>query len=332
MQTKTRSDSVRLILLLSFVILFVLFMYTFLHEAGHAIVGFALGQSVTEFNINFLDLSAHVNMAGGQLSQSQLAVQAMAGVTLPLLVWVIFISLVPRTASFTLESIKLVSSLAVLNTLLAWILIPIFDLFGNAPSSDDVTQVLRFSQIPSLLLSCIALMMYIAGWIYFLSRINGLRNEFLMFQTFDHERLVTGDKSVSWMIAVAAVCLVLVFTLNHPDVKNPQTKLAPPVGFEVIAEVKLSRQTYSNETLAEFTLEEPADIGVFIVVRDIDTSYFDLSLSGPDGYRSTILHGENYRADRDGGLWEERLLPGTYQVVLTSNQSPGTAAIFLKTR
>lgn len=332
MQTKTHSSHVHLILLVLFVILFVWFIYTFLHEAGHALVGLAFGQSLMEFNVRFWDFSAHVGMAGG-LTQSQLAVQAIAGVSLPLLVWRTFIGLVPRKASLILETLKLASSMAVLNTLLAWIFLPVLSLFRKVPSSDDVINVLRYSQMPPLLLTMIALVVYILGWTFFLSKIDGLSNEFLLFHRTEGETLTAGTRTVVlWMTGIMASCLVLVFVINSPAASNPPNKLFPPSGFEVVAEVKLSRQAYSLETLAEFTLEAPAEVGVFIVVRDINTSYFDLSLIGPDGYRAVVMHGEGYRADRDGGLWEENLLPGTYQVVLTSDQSPGTASVFLKTR
>jgi hypothetical protein len=333
MQPTTHSTRVHLILLVVFVTLFVFFIYTFLHEAGHAIVGLAFGQSLTEFNVSFWDFSAHVGMAGGELSQAQLAIQAIAGVTLPLLVWIIFIGLVPRKASFLLETLKLVSSLALLNTLLAWIVIPVLYIFGKAPSSDDVTNLLRYSQIPPLLLTFIVVSLYSCGWIYFLSKIDGLRKEFLLFRRPEPESLAAGMVPIiSMMTGTLAFCLVLVMILNNPSINKPRSKLFPPPGFEVVAEVNLASRAYSTETLAEFALEEPTHTGVFVVVRDINTNYFDLSVRGPNGYSAVVLHGEGYRADRDGGLWEADLLPGTYQLVLTSDQSPGTASLFLKTR
>jgi hypothetical protein len=77
-------------------------------------------------------------------------------------------------------------------------------------------------------------------------------------------------------------------------------------------------------------LDEPALVGVFLAIRSIDTTYFDLSLTGPDGYSSVISHGVGYNAEQDGGLWEEELQPGIYQILLTSHQSPGTASVYLK--
>jgi hypothetical protein len=319
-------------ILMLFVILFVFFTYTFLHEAGHAIIGFAFGQSLTEFNINFWDLSAHVGMAGGELTQPQLAIQAIAGVSLPLLVWAIFIGLIPRKASFMLEALKLVSSMTVVNTLLAWMVLPILYIFGRAPASDDVTHFLRYSQMSPLLLMFIVLILYLRGWAYFLSKINGLWNEFLLFRITDRQMLTAGARTIiPVMTGILTFGAISVFLLNRSAVKNPLDTFSPPQGFAAVAEIDLSRQVYSAEPLVEFTVDEPAYVGVFIAVRNINTSYFDLRVVGPDGYSSVVLHGEGYRADRDGGLWEESLSPGTYQLVLTSHQSPGTASVFLKT-
>jgi hypothetical protein len=332
MQTSTYSAKLHLVFILLFVVLFVVFQYTFLHEAGHALMGVAFGQSLTEFNLNFWNFSAHVGMVGGDLTRPQLAVQAMAGASLPLLVWLGFISFVPRKAGFILEALKLISSMAVLNTLLAWIVIPVLYVYGKAPSSDDVTHFLQYSQMLPLLLMFIAGAIYICGWAYFLSKIDGLKNEFLLFHTTDREMRATGIRTIiPVMMGILAFGVIFAFLLNDSAANHPLNNFAPPSGFAVVAELDLSRQAYSAEALAEFDLEEPTNVGVFVAVRNINTRYLDLRVVGPNGYSSVVLHGEGYRADRDGGLWEETLPPGTYQVVLTSEPSSGTATVFLKT-
>lgn len=317
--------------LLFFLLLFVLFIYTFLHESGHALAGLLFGQSLTEFSINFLKWDAHVSMSGGGATPSQFAVQAMAGAALPLVIWVIFIRLVPRRAAFLLEALKLVSSMLVLNTLLVWIVIPIFYAYGNAPASDDVTHFLSYSRMPPALLTLVAGMAYVCGWAYFLSRIGGLKEEFLLFRSIDEGRLSTSLRTtLPWMAGILIISVISAWLLNRSAAGNSQAGLFPPPGFRVVAELDLSRRAYSEENLAEFTLDEPASAGVFIVVRNINTQYFDLRVLGPDGYQSVVLHGEGYRTERDGGLWVESLSPGTYRVVLTSEPSPGTASVFLR--
>lgn len=332
MKPEKTSSPLILITLILFVALFVFFTYTFLHESGHALTGWLFGQTLTEFNVSFWDLSAHVGMVGGELTQSQLAVQAIAGTGLPLLTWGIFISLVPRKTSFTLEALKLVSSMAVVNTLLAWIILPVLFSLGKAPS-DDVTNFLRYSHMPPLLLAGIAITSYIGGWILFLFKIDGLRNELLLFSTTDRNTLTADTRrTIPIMTSIMASFVILVFTFNTFADKNSLNKFMPPQDFAPVAQIDLATRAYSTETLAQFSLDKSMYVGIFVAIRSINSTYFDLSITGPDGYSSVILHGEGYNAFQDGGLWEENLPAGTYQLVLTSHQSPGTVFVYMKTR
>jgi hypothetical protein len=327
---KNSTPVLSIVLLILFVTVFVLFLYVFLHEAGHTLAGWLFGQSLTEFNTSFWDLSAHVGLAGGNLTQMQLAIRSAAGVLLPLLAWAIFIGLVPRKGSFILETLKLMLSMVVVNTLLAWILLPVSFWFGTAPS-DDVTNFLNYSHMPPLLLAFTALVLYANCWMFFLSRIDGLRNELLMFSNPEINPLDGGTrKNIAIMAGILAACVFLTVALNIQAAGNPLGRFSPPPGYAKVAEIDLSTRPYSSETIARFAVEQTLSSGVFIVVRDIDTTYFDISVAGPDGACSTVLHGEGYRASQDGGLWEKMLQPGVYKVVLTSDQSPGNASIYLK--
>lgn len=332
MKQVRNSSTAILVTLILFVTLFVFFLYAFLHESGHAITGLLFGQSLTEFNVNFWNFSAHVGMVGGKLTQSQLAIQSAAGAILPLLLWTIFLRVVPRKSNFTLEVLKLILSMAIVNTLLAWIVLPILFILGKAPS-DDVTNFLRHSQMPPWLLVFAATILYIGGWALFLSKIDGLRNEFLLFNRVDYKKLVTGARTtIHVMASLMLFCVVLVFALNISASKKQLNKFIPPQDFESVTQIDLSTRAYSAETLKEFSLESSTYVGVFISIHNINTQYFDLRITGPNGFHSVVLHGEGYNAFQDGGLWEQNLTPGTYQVVLTSYQSPGTASIYLKTR
>jgi hypothetical protein len=318
-----------IVLLILFVTVFVFFLYTFLHEAGHALAGWLFGQSLTEFDVSFWDLSAHVGLSGGDLTQMQLAIQSAAGMLLPLLVWAIFIRLVPRKGSFILETLKLLASMVVVNTLLVWILFPILFLFGKAPS-DDVMNFLDYSRMPPLLLSFTALVLYANCWMFFLSRIDGFRNELRMFSTTEITEL---DSATRWtigiMTGIMASCAVLAFALNGLAGGNPLGRFSAPPGYTKAAEIDLSARPYYSETIARFTLDEMSTAGVYIVVKHINTPYFDLSVADPDGRSSTVLHGEGYSASQDGGLWKKTLPPGTYRLVLLSEKSAGTASVYL---
>ncbi len=88
-------------------------------------------------------------------------------------------------------------------------------------------------------------------------------------------------------------------------------------------------QSFNEEALAEFTLEETAVVKIFYTIPNIDTSYFDLSLKGSDGGNIVILHSEDFRTDKDGGgTWEQRLPPDVYRLMLTTSQTPGTLSVY----
>jgi hypothetical protein len=63
------------------------------------------------------------------------------------------------------------------------------------------------------------------------------------------------------------------------------------------AERDLDQGAYEGEAVASFSLAERAYMGVYIAIEGINTTYFDLSLAGPEGFSATILHGEGYRAE-----------------------------------
>ena len=123
----------------------VVFIYTFLHESGHALVGVLSGAEITTFSLGLWDLNPHVSLTGA-LTPTQRIVNNVAGVGLPLLVWLVWMLATPRRANLALQAVKLLSALVVLNTLLAWIVIPVLFWAGRAPS-DDVTQFLTNSGV-----------------------------------------------------------------------------------------------------------------------------------------------------------------------------------------
>lgn len=81
------------------------YLYTFLHEGGHALVILLSGNAITAFNLNFFDLSAHVEMTG-QFPPAGAALNYLAGVALPLLLWAVFMAVAPRRMNVVMEMIK----------------------------------------------------------------------------------------------------------------------------------------------------------------------------------------------------------------------------------
>jgi hypothetical protein len=111
-----------------------------------------------------------------------------------------------------------------------------------------------------------------------------------------------------------------------------QAPPTPPPDFQLVAEVDLSAHEYDQEILGEFTLANTDDAAILYTIPNIDTTYFELSLSGPDGNNHLILRSERYQTDENGGgMWEKTLPPGDYRLLLTAPQTPGTLSVYCKT-
>lgn len=115
-------------------------LYTFIHEAGHCIVAIACGARITEFSI----VTAHMNAIGGNYSDFSTMWLNANGALLPYFAVIVYMLFYRKQA--TNSFYRLFSYLIVLGTtcsLLAWVMIPIIYLNGNAPAGDDCTKFLE---------------------------------------------------------------------------------------------------------------------------------------------------------------------------------------------
>ena len=128
-----------------FVAFFVLYFYTFLHEAGHGLAAVLFGGQVLAINVDFITMGAHVRTAGA-FTPLQNSLKSLAGPGLPVLTWAAFMLAVPRRAGLALELVKTLSTLMVLNSTLPWVVIPLLYTKGLAPAA---TMPRAFSGSPA---------------------------------------------------------------------------------------------------------------------------------------------------------------------------------------
>lgn len=314
--------------LLLFIILAILFLYTFLHEAGHALVGLAFGQTLTTFDVRFWNFNPHVSLSGS-LTTAQRLLQIGAGTWLPLLIWFLLMAALPRQSSFSVNLFKAASALMVLNTLLAWIIIPILDLAGRAPARDDVTNFLRVSEMPPLLLSALALIVYAAGWVLLVAKVDDLKGIWRIFRQPEQVGQRAGMRAfVLALSGTLIVAVTLTFAVESLTANTAASSPEPPDGYRQVTQVDLPAGPYEDEPVTVFVLETAASLGIFFVVQEIDATYIHFFLQGPDGFSAPLLRGEGYRTTTGSSRWREIVPPGTYQLLLTADQSPGTVTIY----
>lgn len=200
--------SLRSPLALLYTVFFVVFLYTFLHEGGHALVALLCGAQLRGLSIGLLTLGARADVAGN-LSRAQWAAVSVAGVTTPLLLWAAMMLSVPRRGSPLLELFKTVSAIGVLTTLLSWVLLPLLYRAGYALPGDDVTLFLRFSGADPLWTAGLFAAAYIAGWGLFLRRIAGVRSQAALLLS-GQEFFSEGTPGVLWAMVAGGVLMAVV--------------------------------------------------------------------------------------------------------------------------
>jgi hypothetical protein len=93
--------------------------------------------------------------------------------------------------------------------------------------------------------------------------------------------------------------------------------------------VDLAAQTFAGEPVLAFTLADADVVGIYYALENVETTTFELSLVAADGQSRVIQRSQGLRTDRQGGgLWEQELPAGSYQLLLSADQGQGTVAVY----
>ena len=117
----------------------VVFLYIFLHEFGHTIVMLSAGAEITDFSI----FTAHVSGDGGNYTNLSRMWLCANGALFPLIISYAYTLLYQKGNTNTFYRIfSYMVTLIPTASMLAWVIIPVVFLQGNAPINDDVTMFL----------------------------------------------------------------------------------------------------------------------------------------------------------------------------------------------
>lgn len=323
----TRTTQMTKILVWLAVTLFTVFLYTFLHESGHALVGILSGGQITAFSVNFWQLSAHVGM-DASLTPGQMLINNLAGVGLPLMVLFAFLLGASRRTNLVIVYLKIIGSLIFLSTLFAWILLPVLTLFGISPS-DDVTNFIRNSGIYPLWVTAAALLILVCGGLLAVNRLGGANEAIQILRSTDLDYSSSGTRiSLLGMAGIFIICVLAAFGLNGFQFSN--SFYQPPAGYRLLQTINLSESAHDQSIICDFTLTQPTQIGIHLLIEKVDSDYLEVRLTGEAEYDNLIVHAEGYTAEKDTPRMETTLQPGHYTCLLTSRLSPGTLSLYIK--
>ena len=116
------------------------FVYAFLHEAGHALVGLANGGTIENFV--FWNFNAHVRITGASYSQIGEPLMNVAGLLFPMLIFVIVIGFYNskiKFAGYHLCYFTAILSL-VFGAFAGWVVVPIRSMFTLSLAGEDMVR------------------------------------------------------------------------------------------------------------------------------------------------------------------------------------------------
>ncbi len=131
------------------------------------------------------------------------------------------------------------------------------------------------------------------------------------------------------MSVVIAVVLMLFVAVLVAVRQNRGQRAEASADNQLLTELDLGNGPFAEAVVGEFMVTGTAVTHLHFSLQNLDTPIFSLKLQADDGTLYTILQAENYRTNRDGGGdWQETLLPGRYQLLLTAAQSTGLVTIY----
>ena len=333
MNTNTKSYGSLSVLLTLGLFLWVLLMYTFLHEGGHALVAWLSGGSVHVFDINFFNLGAHVRTSA-ELNRSGEVLNSLAGMGLPLLVWLSFMLLVPRRASPLLETLKLITSAGVLGSLIPWVVIPLVVASGGGPVSDDAARFLEYSGLnPNWVAAFFAVLIF---GLYRLARarisnLAALRELILGNQDGGAFGWQQNRRTYLTLLVSAGLVLGLTVLINAVGGGVNRTVAPVPAGYQFVRRVDLSANHGQDEVIAVFTRWLGSG-GILLDLQNVRSEFLEVRLVGDNGFEDTLLHGEDFTSERGRVEYTQDLPPGEYRVLLNARRARGGISVYLRGR
>jgi hypothetical protein len=268
-------------------------------------------------------MSAHVSL-NGDFTAAQRAWINLNGSAFPFALWLFGMLALPKQAGPLIQVIKGITALIVVNTLLAWLALPVLHNFHCAPPGDDVTQFLVNSQLAPHTVSLSAAAFFMLGWVVTLKRIEqpGAALSALLKTDVPH----IPSAAVAALIAFGAL-LIIVSTISFATCRDQRRV---PAGYTLVKDIDLATQNFDQAPLFSFTLTAPGRAGFLLRVENLDAALVEVTLHKINGDPITLLHGEIFSASDNISEINLALGAGDYQILLTSQNATGRLRIYFK--
>ena len=309
--------------------LWVLLVYLFLYRAGRGLAAFFSGGMTAGERFTLLSPGAF-SSGLSQYSDAQLSLISIAGMGLPLIVWFIWMVFSPRQGGTPLEAMKLVTSGAILVTLMPWVVIPLAFKDSQTMVSEDVSLFLVSSGIDARLA---AGMFFVVGLaVYALARARITDSAALRNLLLGAAEDIGWQEQRSFYLASGSIALFILLAgwlFGAPTGERDQTG-GPPPGYQFVREFRLAGRDVTDMAVAHFSRNSPRRVNVFLELRDVSAEQIELRLTGPFDTDVPVMQASDYNQPYQTLEVSQELVYGQYRLVLNATQPYGRIKVYIK--
>ncbi len=322
-------------ILIIFLPLLVLALYTLVHESGHGLVGLLFGGKINAFSVNFFNLSAHIGI-DGTFTPLQQALICAAGVSLPVLLCMTFLMVSIKKSNPILDLFKFLLFMCTVNSMLAWVVIPLLVMFGQT-ASDDSFNFLNITHLPPLLVTGVVLAVYLVCWSLFFSSLGGLhaiRDHFRNLVAHIKRPTDLCQPEVQMTLrSLAALAVVTASLIAGLTLAFPDQGFQPPADYQKVAEIQLSQGPLQDESIYHFDLDQSVRASIFFGLDQVKGGPMRIHLTGNNGYDNVFFDFPDKKAAMSKSSVHPQAIPlekGEYEIRATFQPCQGRLRIYIK--
>jgi len=318
------------IVIISFVIVFI---YTFFHEAGHALAAILSGGRITSFDVNFLTGNPHIRYSGVTRIGAQ-AFIAIAGPLFPFVLWLVSLGWMRRVRhNITTRMVFLMVSIQALATLLANAVLPLLHMQGVALGGEDVVKFLTLAGIHPLIVSVLFFTLLLSsGWLVFsllrpidlLEYLKQMRGA----HTTPRERVVL--IAAGLLMVIGAVSVVARVTSGNGN------SFKAPKDYDTRLQVSFTGLSSEWNTLQEFSVSNTKEYDFVYALRVNAHTTLRLVTDNPEGILYTdkeqVVLCESAISLTQAQFTGYALLPGNYRLEVKTEDKSGHIDMYISSR
>ena len=312
----------------------VIFIYTLLHEGGHAIAALLLGARITAFDLNFITGSPHVGWEGF-VKPAGRAFIAVSGPVFPVIVWLLSLSLLRWKKAVAVRLGLLVASIMIISSLLPQVISPLLYMRGLDLRGEDIVGFIIYSGLHPLVVSGVfAILVAILVWL-----VSKLIRPFEIVKAPWGQFRSVGPVSSRHRLMMGAVLLVIVL-IAFPIMARVTTtnRNQPRFPKEYDAKVMRDFSNFDNEwtSVYGFTVEEAKVYDMVYSLQASAPTSLRLVTDSPKGIvftgKDSMVMCEDATSLAFAQFSGFGLYPGNYRLEVKTTDKTGSIDMYISSK